>query len=58
MVTNAPSAPAAAALIWAVPLGVLYPDDVSNVTVRKGHRFVQTVVTVAIFVLAVRLWFP
>ena len=29
-----------------------------RLTVRKGHRFVQTVVTVAIFVLAVRLWFP
>lgn len=29
-----------------------------RLTVRKGHRFVQTVVTVAIFVLAIRLWFP
>ena len=29
-----------------------------RLTVRKGHRFVQTVVTVAILVLAVRLWFP
>jgi len=28
-----------------------------HLTIVKGHRFVQTVVTVAIVVLAVHLWF-